>query len=65
RLHTMHIRFRKETRYPGFYYRSDFMGLNEEEWLCFTNSKYDPDKGEMTFFKRPYIQVFDSKWDKE
>ncbi len=65
RLHTMHIRFRKETRYPGFYYRSDFMGLNEEEWLCFTNSKYDPDKGEMTFFKRPYIQVFDPKWDRE
>ncbi len=65
RLHTMHIRFRKETRYPGFYYRSDFMGLNEEEWLCFTNSKYDPEKGEMTFFKRPYIQVFDSKWDRE
>ncbi len=65
RLHTMHIRFRKETRYPGFYYRSDFMHLNEDEWYCFTNSKYDPESGVMTFFKRPYIQIVPFEWDKE
>ncbi len=57
RLHMQHIDFRKESRYPGFYYRSDFMGINDDEWFCFVNSKYDPDKGETTLFKRPYIQV--------
>ena len=57
RLHVLHIKFRKETRYPGFYYRTDFLEINDEEWKCFTNSKYDPETGETKFFKRPYIQI--------
>jgi adenylylsulfate reductase subunit A len=57
RLHMQHIEFRKESRYPGFYYRTDYMGLDDSKWKCFVNSKYDPDKGEMNLFKRPYIQV--------
>jgi adenylylsulfate reductase subunit A len=28
--HTRHIQFREETRFPGFYYRGDFMGQNDE-----------------------------------
>ena len=57
RLHMQHIEFRKESRYPGFYYRADYMGIDDSKWRCFVNSKYDPEKGETTLFKRPYIQV--------
>jgi succinate dehydrogenase/fumarate reductase flavoprotein subunit len=46
RLHMQHIRFRQESRYPGFYYRADFMGLDDTKWKCFVNSKYDPATGE-------------------
>ncbi|TVM16201.1 adenylyl-sulfate reductase subunit alpha [Oceanidesulfovibrio indonesiensis] len=57
RLHMQHIRFREETRYPGFYYRADFMALDDTKWKCFVNSKYDPEKGETTMFKKPYYQI--------
>ncbi len=57
RLHVLHIKFREETRYPGFYYRTDFPELNDKEWGCFANSSYNPETGETTFFKRPYVQV--------
>ncbi|KAF1075278.1 adenylyl-sulfate reductase subunit alpha [Halodesulfovibrio sp. MK-HDV] len=57
RLHMQHISFRTETRYPGFYYRADFMGLDDEKWKCFCNSKYDPKTGETTIYKKPYYQI--------
>ena len=57
RLHMQHIAFRTETRYPGFYYRADFMGLDDSKWKCFVNSKYDPKTGETTIFKKPYYQI--------
>ena len=44
--HMRHIQFREETRYPGYYYRSDFLALNDEEWKCFVNSKYDRETGQ-------------------
>jgi adenylylsulfate reductase subunit A len=57
RLHMQHINFRKESRYPGFYYRADFMGLDDSKWKCFVNSKYDVKKGETCIFKKPYYQI--------
>jgi len=57
RLHMQHIHFRQESRYPGFFYRGDFMGLDDSKWKCFVNSKYDPEKGETKLFKKPYWQV--------
>jgi adenylylsulfate reductase, subunit A len=57
RLHMQHIHFRQESRYPGFYYRGDFLGLDDSKWKCFVNSKYDPEKGETTIFKKPYFQI--------
>jgi adenylylsulfate reductase subunit A len=57
RLHMQHIQFRTETRYPGFYYRTDFPELNDDEWKCFTNSKYDPVEKKTTFYKVPLIQI--------
>ena len=57
RLHMQHIEFRKESRYPGFYYRSDYMGIDDSTWLCFVNSRYDPEQNQVTLFKRPYIKI--------
>ncbi len=55
--HLRHIQFRKETRYPGFYYQSDYPGQDDENWFCFTNSKYDPKAGTWDTFKRDYIKI--------
>jgi adenylylsulfate reductase subunit A len=57
RLHMQHIEFREESRYPGFYYRGDFMGLDDSKWHCFCNSKYDPATGVTTVFKKPYVKI--------
>lgn len=57
RLHMQHMAFREETRYPGFYYRSDHMPLDDAAWKCFVNSVHDPKSGETRLFKRPYIQL--------
>ncbi len=55
--HLRHIQYRKETRYPGFYYQADFPGQDDQNWFCFTNSKYDPKAGTWECFKRDYIQI--------
>jgi len=57
RMHMQHIAFREESRYPGFYYRGDFPGLDDSKWKCFVNSKYDPATKETAVFKRPYIKI--------
>lgn len=57
RLHMQHIAFREETRYPGFYYRADHMGIDDSKWKCFVNSRFDPATGETKVFKKPYIQI--------
>ena len=56
--HLRHIQFRKETRYPGFYYQSDYPGVDDENWFCFLNSKYDPKAGTWDIFKKDYIKIF-------
>jgi adenylylsulfate reductase subunit A len=40
--HCRHIHFRKESRFPGFYYKADQPGTDDANWFCFVNSKYDP-----------------------
>jgi adenylylsulfate reductase subunit A len=40
--HIRHIEFREESRYPGFYYRSDFPTCDDENWKVFVNSTFDP-----------------------
>jgi len=60
--HLRHIQFREETRYPGFYYRADFMDLNEAEWKCFVNSKIDVETGEWKCFKRPHVDLVEKRY---
>ena len=60
--HLRHIQYREESRYPGFYYRGDFMqvddkGFDEGGWKCFVNSKYDPNSGEWTCMKKKCYQI--------
>jgi len=55
--HLRHIQFREESRYPGFYYRGDFNSVSDVDmdqggWKCFVNSKYNPETGEWSTFKR-------------
>lgn len=57
--HIQHLRFRKETRWPGYYYRTDYPGLNDEEWKCFSVGRRDPATGDWNLEKVPYVQVVD------
>ncbi len=55
--HMRHLLHRKETRWPGYYYRSDFPDLDDANWRVFVNSKYDAASGNWDIFTKPYIQV--------
>ncbi len=52
--HLRHMLFRKETRYPGFYYNMDYNFVDEENWKCFVNSRIEPTTGEWSVFKRAH-----------
>jgi adenylylsulfate reductase subunit A len=57
--HVKHIRFREESRYPGFYYRMDKNFVDEENWKCFVNSVYDKETGHWNCFKRAHRDLVD------
>ncbi len=56
--HIRHLLFRKETRWPGFYYRSDYPDMDEQNWRVFVNSRYDPQSGDWNVFTRPCHRIF-------
>jgi adenylylsulfate reductase subunit A len=55
--HIRHLLFREETRWPGYYYRSDFPKMDEANWHCFVNSVWNPQTGEWTMKKVPIINL--------
>ncbi|MCL4798400.1 MAG: adenylyl-sulfate reductase subunit alpha [Burkholderiales bacterium] len=55
--HMKHIQFREETRYPGFYYRMDHNYIDDENWKCFVNSRYDRNTKQWEIKKVPYVQL--------
>ncbi|HEY5789871.1 MAG TPA: adenylyl-sulfate reductase subunit alpha [Gammaproteobacteria bacterium] len=57
--HMKHIQFREETRYPGFYYRTDKNFVDEENWHVFVNSVYDRNTGKWTCFRRAHVDLVD------
>lgn len=57
--HMKHIEFREESRYPGFYYRSDKNFVDEKNWKCFVNSVYDKTSHKWTCFKRAHVDLVD------
>ena len=54
-----HTLFRKETRWPGYYYRGDAMRLDDENWHVLTVSHRDPESGEYTMEKAPVYHIVD------
>ncbi|MFT5548149.1 MAG: adenylylsulfate reductase subunit A [Candidatus Azotimanducaceae bacterium] len=52
-----HTLFRKETRWPGYYYRGDAMKLNDKDWHVLTVSRRDPQTGEYTMEKAPLYHL--------
>ncbi len=62
--HMKHIQFREETRYPGYYYRADYMKIDDDNWKCFTNSTYDRKTGQWTLKKVQWVGLV-SKGDAE
>jgi adenylylsulfate reductase subunit A len=57
--HMKHIQFREESRYPGFYYRTDKNFVDEKNWHCFVNSVYDKTSHKWTCFKRKHVDLVD------
>ncbi|NQT14835.1 MAG: adenylylsulfate reductase subunit alpha, partial [Planctomycetes bacterium] len=51
--HMRSILFREETRWPGYYFRSDKPSMDDENWLAFCNCVYNKDTGEWTMMKKP------------
>jgi len=52
-----HTLFRTETRWPGYYYRGDHMKLDDQNWHCFTLSRYDAETGKWTMEKAPVYHM--------
>jgi adenylylsulfate reductase subunit A len=57
--HARHILFREESRYPGYYYRGDHDFIDDENWKCFTNSKYNAADLTWEMKKVPYVKMFE------
>ena len=49
--HLRTMLFRDETRWPGYYFRTDYPKM-KEEWKAFANCKWSPDTGEWEMIKR-------------
>jgi adenylylsulfate reductase subunit A len=56
---THHTMYRKETRWPGYYYRGDHMKLDDQDWHCFTLSQYDRHSGTWEMEKAPVYHIVD------
>ncbi len=56
-----HTLFRKETRWPGYYYRGDAMKLDDKNWHVLTVSHRDRKTGEYTMSKAPLYHLVGDK----
>lgn len=52
--HIRTVLFREETRWPGYYFRTDFPGM-KEDWEAFANCRWDPETGEWEMIKRDLL----------
>jgi adenylylsulfate reductase, subunit A len=51
--HVRSILFREETRWPGYYFRTDKPNMDNDNWLAFCNCTYNNATDEWTMIKRP------------
>jgi len=59
--HIRHILFRTESRFPGFYYRSDYPEVDDENWKCFVNSTFNPETKEWKCEKVECINIVETE----
>jgi len=57
--HMRTILFREETRWPGYYFRTDTPGM-KDDWNAFANCKWHPDTNEWEMIRRPVKYIHDS-----
>ncbi len=55
--HLRTVLFREETRWPGYYFRSDTPTMDEDNWKVFANCTYDSKTGEWNMIKRDIINI--------
>ena len=55
--HLRHLLHRKETRWPGYYYRSDYPDLDDQNWRVFVNSRYDAANNSWNLTTKPYVNI--------
>jgi adenylylsulfate reductase subunit A len=56
---TQHTMYRTETRWPGYYYRADHPKLDDQNWHCFTLSRYDRRSDTWELEKAPVYHIVD------
>ena len=52
--HMRTVLFREETRWPGYYFRTDHPSM-KSDWEAFANCKWDPETGEWEMIKRDIL----------
>ena len=57
--HVRTMLFRGETRWPGYYFRSDAPAIDEQNWHVFANCRCDPKTGEWELRTRPILHIFE------
>jgi adenylylsulfate reductase subunit A len=55
--HVRSVLFREETRWPGYYFRADTPKMDDDNWKCFVNCKWDPKTENWDVFRREIIQI--------
>jgi len=50
--HVRTMLFREETRWPGYYFRADTPKMDEKNWHCFANCRWNPASGEWEMSKK-------------
>jgi adenylylsulfate reductase subunit A len=56
--HVRAVLFRDETRWPGYYFRSDKPKMDNDNWKVFVNSTYNAKTGEWAMKKVPIKNIF-------
>ena len=57
--HVRTMLFRGETRWPGYYMRTDTPQLDEAKWHVFANCRCDPQTGKWEMLTRPIFHIFE------
>jgi adenylylsulfate reductase subunit A len=50
---------RRTSRWPGYYYRGDYMKLDDQNLNCFTLSRYERDTGKWELEQAPVYHIID------